>query len=182
MFLPKCLQYGLIFSYVFKPLNPRLLCPPPPIMLCVPLVSGFPVTQIFCIPVASTVLLLYFVWKTSALKLFLKLGNLLVWSEQNHLQLNAKTKYWGVDMRRNRRTNENYFYWVCVQSLEDGKCHVQTDNKLDFIKKKKKNTETLFILFSEITEVLWHLLGDAQDFLWVCCGQCQSLFCCVLGL
>lgn len=151
-------------------------------MLCVPLVSGFPVTQIFCIPVASTVLLLYFVWKTSALKLFLKLGNLLVWSEQNHLQLNAKTKYWGVDMRRNRRTNENYFYWVCVQSLEDGKCHVQTDNKLDFIKKKKKNTETLFILFSEITEVLWHLLGDAQDFLWVCCGQCQSLFCCVLGL
>lgn len=180
MFLPKCLQYGLIFSYVFKPLNPRLLCPP--IMLCVPLVSGFPVTQIFCIPVASTVLLLYFVWKTSALKLFLKLGNLLVWSEQNHLQLNAKTKYWGVDMRRNRRTNENYFYWVCVQSLEDGKCHVQTDNKLDFIKKKKKNTETLFILFSEITEVLWHLLGDAQDFLWVCCGQCQSLFCCVLGL
>lgn len=156
--------------------------PPPPIMLCVPLVSGFPVTQIFCIPVASTVLLLYFVWKTSALKLFLKLGNLLVWSEQNHLQLNAKTKYWGVDMRRNRRTNENYFYWVCVQSLEDGKCHVQTDNKLDFIKKKKKNTETLFILFSEITEVLWHLLGDAQDFLWVCCGQCQSLFCCVLGL
>lgn len=179
MFLPKCLQYGLIFSYVFKPLNPRLLCPP--IMLCVPLVSGFPVTQIFCIPVASTVLLLYFVWKTSALKLFLKLGNLLVWSEQNHLQLNAKTKYWGVDMRRNRRTNENYFYWVCVQSLEDGKCHVQTDNKLDFIK-KKKNTETLFILFSEITEVLWHLLGDAQDFLWVCCGQCQSLFCCVLGL
>lgn len=181
MFLPKCLQYGLIFSYVFKPLNPRLLCPPP-IMLCVPLVSGFPVTQIFCIPVASTVLLLYFVWKTSALKLFLKLGNLLVWSEQNHLQLNAKTKYWGVDMRRNRRTNENYFYWVCVQSLEDGKCHVQTDNKLDFIKKKKKNTETLFILFSEITEVLWHLLGDAQDFLWVCCGQCQSLFCCVLGL
>lgn len=151
-------------------------------MLCVPLVSGFPVTQIFCIPVASTVLLLYFVWKTSALKLFLKLGNLLVWSEQNHLQLNAKTKYWGVDMRRNRRTNENYFYWVCVQSLEDGKCHVQTDNKLDFIKKKQKNTETLFILFSEITEVLWHLLGDAQDFLWVCCGQCQSLFCCVLGL
>lgn len=151
-------------------------------MLCVPLVSGFPVTQIFCIPVASPVLLLYFFWKTSALKLFLKLGNLLVWSEQNHLQLNAKTKYWGVDMRRNRRTNENYFYWVCVQSLEDGKCHVQTDNKLDFIKKKKKNTETLFILFSEITEVLWHLLGDAQDFLWVCCGQCQSLFCCVLGL
>lgn len=66
-----------------------------------------------------------------------------MWSEKNHLQLNAKTKLLGVDMRRNRRTNENYFYGVCVQSVEHGKCHVQTDNKLDFIK-KTQNTETLF--------------------------------------
>lgn len=142
--------------------------PPPPIMLCVPLVSGFPVTQIFCIPVASPVLLLYFFWKTSALKLFLKLGNLLVWSEQNHLQLNAKTKYWGVDMRRNRRTNENYFYWVCVQSLEDGKCHVQTDNKLDFIKKKKKkHRNTLHSIF-------WDYWGPLTFARW-CSGFLMSL-------
>lgn len=51
------------------------------------------------------------------------------------------------------------FYGVCVQSVEHGKCHVQTDNKLDFIKKNTKHRNTLqegpkLSLFSEITEVL----------------------------